>query len=115
VDRTQDVASLRTSSQTGAGAEGEHLRTLGGRGPSGEQHEPRVRVPATEVANVSERRESIEIEDCHLRVVGLKNHFDASVLYVAGDDQQAGVAVEHRPQAAGQKVLEVSDDEGDGG
>ena len=114
VDGGQDVTGLGISSETGARSEGEQLRAFRSRGMDREQDQPSVWVATTEIADVSERREGVGIEDRHPRAVGAKHHFKTCVLYAAGDDLQAGIAVEHRAQAAGQEVLEVGDDHGDG-
>lgn len=42
-----------------------------------------------------------------------QDHVDAIGRDVLGNDLQAGVAVDHHPQASGEEVLEVSDGERD--
>jgi photosystem II stability/assembly factor-like uncharacterized protein len=113
VDRSQDIACLGIPSENGTRAEGERLRAFTHRGAARQQYQPRVGVLASELADLCQVGQHIAVEDRHMWMVGTQNHLDAIVRHVVGDDLQIGIPVDHRPQAAGEEVLEVRDDEGD--
>jgi hypothetical protein len=113
VDRGQDIARLGVSAQVRARAEGERLRALARRGLGGEQYQPGVRILLAELADLRQVGQGINVEDCYARALNTQDHPDAMQLDVLGDDLEAGVALDHAAQAAGEEVVKAGDDDGD--
>ena len=70
-------------------------------------------MPATELPDARQLVQPVDVEDRHLRAMGAKHHVEPGGLDVAGDDLEPRVTVDDDPQASGEEVLEMRDDQCD--
>jgi hypothetical protein len=70
-------------------------------------------VLTTELPDLRQLIQRINVEDRHFRTMGAENYVEPSGLDVAGDDLERRILVDDGAYASSDEIFEVGDDQGD--
>ena len=70
---------------------------------------------AAQLTDLGQLPQRADVEDRHIRAVSAQHDTDAPVLHLGGEDREARIALEQLPKPSGEEIVEVGDDDRDGG
>ena len=114
MDRTEHVARLGVGAQACARTEREQLSALLRRRIGSEQDQVSCRVAAAQLPDLGELGHRADVENRHIGMVGAKEHGNARVPDVRGDDRETRIGLDQPAQTSGKEIIEAGNDNTDG-